>query len=157
MQCVVDDVCCISQAQEQTTPLTTADKIRERADTVYVMCDGTGNTLQGFLRLGHKHLFLYPVSVQKRQYCPRFSCPHFIHTSESRGILWHICSILPPSFCCWNTNCRQDAGEMVEQDTVCLLDFYVHESLQRRGIGFDLFNLALKVKLCEGDLRRSWA
>lgn len=46
---------------------------------------------------------------------------------------------------------------MVEQDTVCLLDFYVHESLQRRGIGFDLFNLALKVKLCEGDLRRSWA
>eukprot|EP00903_Cladosiphon_okamuranus_P007753 g7511.t1 len=87
-----------SKAQEQTTPLTTAAKIRERADTVYVMCDGTGKTLQGFLRLGRKYLFLYPG----------------------------------------------DGGEIVEQDTICLLDFYVHESLQRQGIGFDLFKAALK-------------
>lgn len=50
------------QAQQQTSPLTTADKIREKADTVYVMCDGSGKTMQGFLRLGRKHLFLYPVS-----------------------------------------------------------------------------------------------
>lgn len=40
---------------------------------------------------------------------------------------------------------------MVEQDTICLLDFYVHESLQRQGIGSDLFQLALKVKLREGQ------
>lgn len=41
---------------------------------------------------------------------------------------------------------------MVEQDTMCLLDFYVHKSLQRRGIGFDLFKLALKVRFCETKL-----
>lgn len=29
---------------------------------MYVICDQTGGILQGFLRLGRKHLFLYPVS-----------------------------------------------------------------------------------------------
>lgn len=46
---------------------------------------------------------------------------------------------------------------MVERDTICLLDFYVHESLQRQGIGFDLFKSALKVKLCESNLTRTRA
>lgn len=36
---------------------------------------------------------------------------------------------------------------MIEEDTVCLLDFYVHESVQRQGIGLELFKLALKVGL----------
>lgn len=63
MVCRVWFTAAYPQAQEQTTPLTTADKVRERADTIYVMCDGTGATLQAFLRLGRKHLFLYPVGA----------------------------------------------------------------------------------------------
>ncbi|CAN0422952.1 unnamed protein product [Ectocarpus sp. 13 AM-2016] len=34
---------------------------------------------------------------------------------------------------------------MIEKDTMCLLDFYVHESVQRRGFGLHLFKSALKV------------
>lgn len=37
---------------------------------------------------------------------------------------------------------------MIEADTMCLLDFYVHESMQRRGIGLELFQLALEVGVC---------
>ncbi|CAM9699086.1 unnamed protein product [Ectocarpus sp. 4 AP-2014] len=87
-----------SKAQQQTTPLTTADKTRAKDDILYIACDGTGGTLQGFLRLGRKYLFLYP----------------------------------------------DDNGSMIEKDTMCLLDFYVHESVQRRGLGLDLFKSALK-------------
>lgn len=35
---------------------------------------------------------------------------------------------------------------MCEEDVLCLLDFYVHESVQRTGIGLDLFTSALKVQ-----------
>ncbi|CAM9277673.1 unnamed protein product [Hapterophycus canaliculatus] len=87
-----------SKAQQQTAPLTTADKLRENADIVYIACDSTGGTVQGFLRLGRKHLFLYPDGT----------------------------------------------GPMIERETTCLLDFYVHESVQRQGIGIDLFRSALK-------------
>lgn len=43
---------------------------------------------------------------------------------------------------------QNDEGSMIEEDTMCLLDFYVHESMQRRGIGLELFQLALKVGVC---------
>ncbi|CAM9761924.1 unnamed protein product [Scytosiphon promiscuus] len=33
---------------------------------------------------------------------------------------------------------------MIERNTTCLLDFYVHESVQRKGIGLELFRSALK-------------
>lgn len=36
---------------------------------------------------------------------------------------------------------------MIEADTVCLLDFYVHEKVQRQGLGEDLFKSALKVSI----------
>ncbi|CAM9405407.1 unnamed protein product, partial [Laminaria digitata] len=48
-----------SEAQELSIPITTAGKVRESEQTVYVMCDQTGRSVQGFLRLGRKHLFLY--------------------------------------------------------------------------------------------------
>ncbi|CAM9675004.1 unnamed protein product [Ectocarpus sp. 12 AP-2014] len=89
-----------SKAQQQTTPLTTADKIRAKDDILYIACDGTVGTLQGFLRLGRKYLFLYPP--------------------------------------------QDDNGSMIEKDTMCLLDFYVYESVQRRGLGLHLFKSALK-------------
>lgn len=42
---------------------------------------------------------------------------------------------------------------MIERDTTCLLDFYIHESVQRQGIGAELFRSALKVD-CLADGRR---
>ena len=37
-----------------------------------------------------------------------------------------------------------DFGQMKEIDPLCVLDFYVHESVQRKGIGKELFELMLK-------------
>lgn len=61
----------LPQAQQQTTPLTTADKLRAKDDILYIACDDTGGTLQGFLRLGRKYLFLYPVSVRNIEFAPK--------------------------------------------------------------------------------------
>lgn len=36
-----------------------------------------------------------------------------------------------------------DLGQMKEIDPVCVLDFYVHETVQRRGIGKELFEMML--------------
>lgn len=46
---------------------------------------------------------------------------------------------------------------MIEEDTMCLLDFYVHESVQRQGIGVELFKSALKVGLCVFYLKEARA
>lgn len=40
---------------------------------------------------------------------------------------------------------QDDGRSMFEEDVLCVLDFYVHESVQRKGKGFSLFNSALKV------------
>ena len=53
-----------TQAQELAWPITTARKLRESADVVYVKCDETRQSLQGFLRLGWKHLFLCSVGTR---------------------------------------------------------------------------------------------
>lgn len=44
------------------------------------------------------------------------------------------------------TTLQDDGGPMFEEDVLCLLDFYVHETLQRKGIGRVLFEYALKVR-----------
>lgn len=36
----------------------------------------------------------------------------------------------------------QVAGELREIQPICVLDFYVHESCQRQGIGKELFNVS---------------
>ncbi|CAM9210053.1 unnamed protein product [Sphacelaria rigidula] len=87
-----------SQAQGLSSPLTTTEKLRETSDNVYIVCNDKADTIQGFLRLGEKHLFLYP----------------------------------------------DDGGSMFEEDVLCLLDFYVHETVQRKGLGIALFSSALK-------------
>ncbi|CAN0058404.1 unnamed protein product, partial [Ascophyllum nodosum] len=89
-----------SKAQELAWPITTARKLRESADVVYVKCDETRQSLQGFLRLGWKHLFL----------------------------------------------CSDENASLCEHDVLCLLDFYVHESLRRRGVGHELLTTALKTE-----------
>lgn len=35
---------------------------------------------------------------------------------------------------------------MFEEDLLCLLDFYVRDNVQRKGLGFALFDSALKVR-----------
>ena len=42
---------------------------------------------------------------------------------------------------------------MIEADTVCLLDFYVHERVQRQGLGENLFKTALKVSTWWRELK----
>ena len=39
---------------------------------------------------------------------------------------------------------RDYSGKCIEMDPVCLLDFYVHESCQRLGIGKKLFDMMLE-------------
>lgn len=36
-----------------------------------------------------------------------------------------------------------DSGKLKEIDPICVLDFYVHESVQRNGIGKEIFEMAL--------------
>jgi GNAT superfamily N-acetyltransferase len=36
---------------------------------------------------------------------------------------------------------------MVETDPLCIMDFYVHESCQRQGVGLRLFRMVLEVRL----------
>lgn len=46
----------------------------------------------------------------------------------------------------FNANMLQDdGGSMFEEDVLCLLDFYIHEPVQRKGLGIALFSSALKV------------
>lgn len=55
-------------------------------------------------------------------------------------------------FCCLHREAPQDDnGTMIEKETMCLLDFYVHESVQRQGLGLDLFKSALKVGYARGS------
>lgn len=54
----------VFQAQGLSSAITTTDKLRVSNDRVYVICDGKGSLVKGFLRLGKKHLFLYPVSEE---------------------------------------------------------------------------------------------
>lgn len=37
-----------------------------------------------------------------------------------------------------------DSGKLKEIDPICVLDFYVHESMQRNGIGKEIFEMALE-------------
>ena len=40
---------------------------------------------------------------------------------------------------------QDSGGRLHEVEPVCILDFYVHESQQRKGYGKDLFEEVLKV------------
>lgn len=41
---------------------------------------------------------------------------------------------------------QDPAGMMAETDPLCLMDFYVHDSMQRKGLGADFFKQALQVR-----------
>lgn len=52
--------------------------------------------------------------------------------------------------CC---NCIQDQrGAHLETEPLCVLDFYVTETLQRHGYGLELFDFMLKVSVCQDIL-----
>lgn len=185
------------------------------------MCDKRGSTLQGFLRLGRKNLFLYTVrrhcshnvwielqrnltgfsinldglmtymkiiwgkhcrnNGSKDRYTLLSTYKQLIDSVQNIPISHHVnfftCYLhaAPLAFSripsissfvynlIWNSPnrkptgwknrqlphppyTRQDDNALIhEQHALCLLDFHVHESFQRRGIGRDLFTAALKV------------
>jgi alpha-tubulin N-acetyltransferase 1 len=43
---------------------------------------------------------------------------------------------------------QKKSGHLAEMDTFCVLDFYVHESCQRYGIGRQLFDRMIEVLHC---------
>lgn len=44
---------------------------------------------------------------------------------------------------------RTESGQIKELEPLCVLDFYVHESCQRMGLGKKLFDKMLEHRKCE--------
>lgn len=70
-------------------------------------------------------------------------CFHILETS-CQPRFKHASNLLPPT-ATFSPSRQDDTGSLLEEDTLCLLDFYVHDSLQRRGLGNVLFAHAMKV------------
>lgn len=85
------------QAQGLSSPLTTTEKLRETSDNVYIICNDKASTIQGFLRLGKKHLFLYPVRPDDVDSRTGMVQPGYIDWYLFRRLAVSTCFIFAPS------------------------------------------------------------
>lgn len=97
----------------------------------YLVCRGRGG-VTGFLKIGHKKLFLLVSGHVACCFVPRV-------------VVWLsgvVCEILEGC----SLSCVQDLQSVhVEAEPLCVLDFYIVESLQRHGYGLELFDFMLQV------------
>lgn len=112
------------QAQGLRAVITTLAKLMTSQHRIYVAA--SGGSAMGLLKVGYKKLFItvsLPVAAARRA-GPSGPRP-------SRATL-----ALP----------QDRFARMHELEPLCVLDFYVHESLQRRGVGKAMFEAMLKAR-----------
>lgn len=117
------------QAQKLKTSISTVGRLIVSDYRLYVITDDAGEKLMGILKIGKKHLYVVVRRIPDCFRPGRVALPllkAWIYT-----LLYHV--VQDPS------------GQLVETDAVCVMDFYVHESVQRQGVGSRLFHLMLEV------------
>lgn len=97
----------------------------------YLVCRARGG-VTGFLKIGYKKLFL--LVSRHVAYC--FVPTMVVWLSDVLFEILEVCSL----------SCVQDLQSVhVEAEPLCVLDFYIVESLQRHGYGLELFDFMLQV------------
>ncbi|XP_056875953.1 alpha-tubulin N-acetyltransferase 1 isoform X2 [Takifugu flavidus] len=126
-----------ARAQQLPAPVTSASKMKSQRHQLYLLKDGESNggrgVVTGFLKIGYKKLFLLVSHHVAYCFVPRV----VVWLSD---VLFEILEVCPLS-------CVQDLQSVhVEAEPLCVLDFYIVESLQRHGYGLELFDFMLQDK-----------
>uniref|UniRef100_A0A8C7Y3G5 Alpha-tubulin N-acetyltransferase 1 n=1 Tax=Oryzias sinensis TaxID=183150 RepID=A0A8C7Y3G5_9TELE len=118
-----------AKAQQLTAAVTSASKLQSQRHQLYLLKDGESSggrgAVVGFLKVGHKKLFLL-VSLLFLLTPPPVPGPAvtLIAVQDRHGV-------------------------HVEAEPLCVLDFYIAENLQRHGYGLELFDFMLQHKNVE--------
>lgn len=92
----------------------------------------SGTSVLGGIKIGKKKLFIRTVGLEHTRLmgrrCPTLAAPN-VRIPVSAVTCRCACRLL------------QEAAAFVEAEPLSVLDFYVHESCQRQGVGKQLFEV----------------
>ncbi|MGH0184334.1 UNVERIFIED_CONTAM: hypothetical protein FKN15_014644 [Acipenser sinensis] len=182
MATVIDELGKASaKSQQLQAPITSAVKMQSSRHHLYVLKDGEANNGRGvaigFLKVGYKKLFVLDHGGAHNEVEPLCVLDFYIHESLQRHgygkrLFNHMLenerveaqllaydrpsqkflSFLRKHYGLAASVPQDHGGAHNEVEPLCVLDFYIHESLQRHGYGKRLFNHMLENERVEAQL-----